>query len=889
VLLVLVLVVGLAAVAAVAVKLSSSSSHPASSARDADAEGADAGEVPNGYLDLKATSGKTVTRAQVKRAGQQAALIPTGDPAAWQFVGPTNVGGRVVDLAIDPTTSPSTVFAAVSSGGGVMKSTDGGVTFTPAYPNSFDQNMGALARASNGTLYAGTGEANPSGGGQTHFGDGLYRSTDDGQTWQPDGLGDSGAIGRIAVNPQNPNEVFVAATGSLQWVSGQRGLYRSTDGGNTWQLVLPPTNDKTGAVDVAVDPQNPNVVLASLWDRYRNSGAFFYGGAGSGLYRSTDGGSTWTRLDNSNIAGSVCPWDPDGTGLDSSASLGRIGIAFAPSDGNRVYIQSSGAFGPDKGFYVSNDAGQTWTCSAGEPGDPNAGYEWVFGRLWVDPADENHVFAADISLRESFDGGATWHNSSGPHADQHAMAWDPNTPNLVYLGDDGGVYRSPANGATRTWTHATVEPWNQAYHISVSQQDPQRLVAGFQDQGSVRTWRPGVEPTDLTQWNSYGGGDGHWVQIDPADQLTYYQCSQPGPPSIFCGRRVDAAATGSTASTGTSFSSPPWPSNTRITTDMPLTIDPADHHVVYVAGTSIARSGDGVVSGSGAWTIISPTTPDSAESLPGPVPSGEINQDTTYANEYGTVSQIAPAKSTGTATTPASTIYAGTDTGLVWKTTNATADPASNVTWTRLGQGVLPQAWVNAIVVDPTDANHVFVAFSGYREGDNAANVWETKDGGATWKNLSGNLPNAPIWMLTYDKANNVLYAGSSFGAYYHYEGAGTTWLGLGSGLPACPTFDLKLSADGTLFASAYGRGIWQMPEAPALSFAILKGFVGQFSTSADVTAGLDAKLDAAASANGKSRARILTAFQNQVRDATGTALTAEQAAILIDLAEALK
>ncbi len=299
---------------------------------------------------MKESSGERMTLAQVERAQRQAARISTGAPAPWQFVGPTNVGGRVVDLAIDPTTSPSTVFAAVSSGGGIMKSTDGGVRFTPAYPDDLTQSMGALARGSDGTLWAGTGEANPSGGGQTHMGDGLYTSSDGGDTWRFAAFRDSGAIGRIVVNPQNPQEIWVAATGSLQWVSSQRGLYHSTDGGRSWQLSLVPINDKTGAIDVAIDPDNPNIILASLWDRYRNSGSFYYGGSGSGLYRSTDDGRTWTRIDNTHINGSLCAWDQNKTGLNTDPTLGRIGIAFAPGDGNRAYIEFSGNVGPDKGL-----------------------------------------------------------------------------------------------------------------------------------------------------------------------------------------------------------------------------------------------------------------------------------------------------------------------------------------------------------------------------------------------------------------------------------------------------------------------------------------------------------------------------------------------------------
>jgi photosystem II stability/assembly factor-like uncharacterized protein len=768
--------------------------------------------------DLK--DGHPASLAQVAQARQQAASVPVGDLTSWRFTGPTNIGGRVVDLAVNPATSPTTVYAAVSSGG-IMKSTDGGMTWSSAWPSADTQAMGALARGPDGTLWAGTGEANPSGGGDTFLGNGIYQSRDGGRSWQLWGLPDSGAFGRIVVNPQHPQEVWAAASGWISPISAQRGLYHLTNGGKDWKLALAPANNTTGAIDVALDPGNPHIILASLWDRYRNNGAFYYGGTGSGLYRSTDDGKTWTRLDNSSITGAICPWDSTQSGLDVSADLGRIGIAFAPSDPNRVYIQFSGANGPDKGFYVSNDAGRTWTCGAGEPGAANAGYEWVFGRLWVDPANENHVFTADVNLRESTDGGATWHNSLGVHADQHAMAWDPRVPGLVYDGDDGGVYVSTQNGASTTWTHARVEPWNQSYHLSVSQQDPLRLVTGLQDQGSIRTWTPGIEPTDLTQWNPYGGGDGHWVQVNPDNELVYYECLQPSPPSENCARFTDSAAIGAAAggpgkfgaasTTRTAFSSP-FPAGTRLTTDTPLVLDPADPNYVYIGGTSIARSGDGVVSGPDAWTLISPTTPDSPDSLPGPVPPDEINPDQFYADEYGAVTEIAPAKTTGTPTSPATTIYAGTDTGKVWKTTNATASPASDVTWTQLGAGVLPQQWVTAIVVDPANARHVYVSFSNYKEGNLAANVWESIDGGATWANISGNLPDAPVWMLTYDQPRAQLYATTDFGVFYLKNGK-KTWARLGTGLPNAPVFDLKLTGNGNMiYAATFGRGIYQIP-----------------------------------------------------------------------------
>jgi photosystem II stability/assembly factor-like uncharacterized protein len=812
-------------------------------------------EGPQSFLDLAASAGRPVTQAQVQRAAAQAAALPdaAGD-TRWQFVGPSNVAGRVTDLAIDPTTSPSTVYAAVGSGG-VFKSTDAGNVWTPAWPTQNNQAVGALARGSDGTLYAGTGEgSNPSGGGSTFMGDGLYTSHDNGASWQLSGLPDSGAFGRIVVNPDDPNEVWAAATGSLTWVSSQRGLYHSTDRGKTWQLALGGPGDHTGAVDVALQPGNPHVILASLWDRYRNNGSFFYGGTGSGLYRSADDGQTWTRLDNSDIHGPVCAWDATKSGLDVSDDLGHIGMAFAPSDPNRAYLVFATSEGPDKGYYVSNDGGQTWTCGGGEPGVTTGGYEWVFSRLWVDPANEDHVFEANVDMRESADAGNTWINNTAwssarvqpssfsldtMHADQHAMAWDPAVPKRVYVGNDGGVYRSDTDGdqpdgslpvdtpssqrlpSRRNYLHGTVEPWTQPYHISVSQQDAKRLVIGMQDNGSSRTWAPGVEPTDLTLWNQYGGGDGFEVQIDPTNQLRYYECLQPSPPRISCARRVDAAATGSTASVNSNFSTPPWPSDptkgkiTRISVAMPMVLDPADPNVVYVGGTSIARSGEGVVN---SWTIISPATPDDPASLPGVVPENEINKDTYYANEYGAVTAIAPAKTTGTPTTPSSTIYAGTDTGKLWKTTNATAADPTQVQWTQLGVGVLPTTWVTSIAVDPTNAEHVYATFSSYKEGDRAANVWETTDGGTTWKNISSDLPNAAVWRVLYDQANGVLYAGENFGLFESTDD-GAHWFNLSQGLPNAPILDMGFSADHSqLFVADYGRGVYVLPLTTSVS-----------------------------------------------------------------------
>ncbi|MEV5750802.1 hypothetical protein AB0L00_23510 [Actinoallomurus sp. NPDC052308] len=727
---------------------------------------------PAEYLTRKFTSGHNVKPAQIRHAIAQAKALKNGG-GAWSQLGPTNVGGRVTDLVVDPN-HPDTAYVAVS-GGGIWKSTDAGKTFAPAWPVDQTQTMGAIALGSDGALWAGTGEANPSGGGLTFFGDGVYRSADGGAHWQRWGLADSGAIGKIVVDPSDPRRVFVAAAGNLSGTAGERGIYRLNPDGRTWKLVLPTPNNTTGGIDLAIDPANTERVYAALWDHKRNNGARVYGGVGSGLFRSDDGGDHWKRLEN--VIGTH-PADTTGTGLKSDASLGRIGVAVAPNDPNRVYVVSGTPYGPDKGFYVSNDGGDSFV-PGGRPGS-SGGYQWWFGRMWVDPKDANHLFSADVSLRESKDGGATWSDSNGVHSDQHAMQWDPKVAGRIYLGNDGGIYRSDGNGASGSWVHATYAPWNQSYHLAVAADAPDRLASGLQDNGSVRTWTNTSEPTDLSQWNAYGGGDGHNVLIDPGDHSIYYECSQVG----VCTRHQDSGGTSRAFRFGTRHSA-------RITTDAPIVLDPSNPSVLYFGGNVLDRSTDR----GATFTQISPP----GDYLTGPVPPDENDQGPFYSNQYATITSIAPAKTDG------NTIYVGTDTGRLWKTTDLGAH------WTEFTGKGLPTRWVNSIVVDPANADHVFVAYSGYREGDTAANVWETTDGGGNWRNISGKLPNAPVEMLTYDPVGSLLYASTDFGVFYDKNGR-KNWKRLGSGLPDTPVFDLKVTGDHrTIYAATFGRSVWKI------------------------------------------------------------------------------
>ncbi|MGH3329036.1 MAG: WD40/YVTN/BNR-like repeat-containing protein [Streptomycetales bacterium] len=614
--------------------------------------------------------------------------------------------------------------------------------------------MGALSATPDGTLFAGTGEANPGGGSIVYPGSGVYRSTDDARTWQPVGLADSGSIGRIAVDPTDSDRLFVAASGPLFAPGGQRGLYRSTDGGESFDLVLPGPNPTTGAVDVVVDPVRPNRVYAALWDRIREPDLRDYGGPGSGIYRSTDGGDTWTRLTEG------LPQPEEG--------LGRIGLAVAPSDPDRLYaivIRGNGRF---EGLFTSGDAGTVWTRLPDTETlvGSQSTFGWWFGRVWVDPDDARHVFVAGVPMIESTNGGRTWGAEFDAfHVDQHAMTWSPHDQQRVYIGNDGGVYRSEDDGALGApWISATREPWTQFYTVAVSRQDPSRISGGSQDNGSLRSWG---EP----DWNTYVGGDGLENLINPADQENVYGCFQFGN----CFRSEDGGDTLTNITPGTVSDRRNW--------QTPLVFDPTDPSTLYYGGDRVNRSTDQ----GRTWQVISPDL------------TGGPGRD---ERPFGTLTTISVA-----ATDP-QRIYAGTDDARLW----TSADGGG--TWTRLDEGTaLPDRWVTSTAVDPRDADRAYATFSGFRAGSSAAHVFRTTDSGGTWTDISGNLPDAPVNHVQLNPGKgNQLYVATDVGVFGTRDGGGK-WFRIGEGLPQVPVTELMLHPEGdALFAATYGRGIYRVP-----------------------------------------------------------------------------
>src|SRR4051794_3845936 len=495
-------------------------------------------------------------------ATADASALPTVG-GAWQFLGPTNIGGRVLDIVVDPRPEAAGTIYIAAATGGVWKSTDLGKSFTAAWPDDLTQTIGALAIAPDGTIYAGTGEAGPGGGSSTYGGTGVYRSRDGGASWQYIGLDATNRIGRIVVDPRDPQKIFVAGTGPLYQHGGGRGLYVSNNGGDTWKRVLVGDNDTTGAVDVAIDPRDSKTVYAAMWDNFRERDKRTYEGLGSGLYKSTDGGKTWAR-----------------TGIPffgPRPDLGRIGVAVAP-DGT-VYANVSGASGLYAGFYSSKDGGTTWSTGQPptNPQDSFYVYGWWFGRIYVDPKDSNHVYQAALVLQESNDGGQTWHNAPGGcsnictagHADQHAMAWDPKVPGRLYLGNDGGVFRSDDNG--QKWSRFQSLPISQVNGMDISQLDPTRVAVGLQDNGSNRNWKRSTD-TGGAAFNDFNGGDGQRVNIAPRHQNIVFSCYQYGE----CSVSTDGGPP--TTSRGAATPQPAAPPRTRRERLTPPAFAPNDPH-----------------------------------------------------------------------------------------------------------------------------------------------------------------------------------------------------------------------------------------------------------------------------------------------------------------------
>ncbi|MDC7993788.1 T9SS type A sorting domain-containing protein [Altibacter sp. HG106] len=667
---------------------------------------------------------------------------------AWTLAGPLNTGGRITDVAISPD-SDDVLYVGIATGG-IFKTTDGGTNWTPIFDDMSKYSIGDLAIAPSNAeiIYAGTGEANASANSGAFFGDGVYRSNNSGADWLYLGPDGTDHIGRIAVDVNDPNRIFVAATGRLYGYNDERGIYRSTNGGDDWDKVLFVT-DSTAAIDVAIHPGNPDIVLAAMWERTRKPWQRDYGGVTSAIHRSTDGGDTWTQLGAAN--GLPAP----------DTETGRIGFEFSQSDPDIVYARytTDEITNEFNGLYKSTDGGQNWTLvTLNDLFGIDASFGWYFGNLRVNPNDPDDVFVLGQSLARTFNGGGSWNAVNGMHVDHHAIEFSRNNPNFILAGNDGGAYVSTNGGSS--WNKFVNLPITQFYNIEVDFLEPQNLYGGTQDNNTIRTTTGG-----LNDWNSIWGGDGFHVVVDYSDNNFIYVESQYGN----LGKSSNGGATFQNATSGISGSD-------RNNWNTPIAISPVNPQTMYY-GTQRVYSSDRA----NFWTAISPDLTD------GQHPSGSL--------VYGTLTTIAASYLTE------DVIYVGSDDGNVQVTFDG------GTTWENISDG-LPDRYVTSVAISPTDDETAYVTLSGFRENDQAAHVFKTIDAGQNWTNISGNLPAIPVNDIVLFPEDNLLIIATDLNVWYS-NNEGASWTILGDNLPLTMTRDLKIhEPTNTLYAGTFGRSI---------------------------------------------------------------------------------
>lgn len=693
---------------------------------------------PYERVDLKQIEDAVLEARAIRLAARKELGALSGD---WAERGPDNIGARVTDLAIHPT--DSNIIYAAHATSGVFKTTDGGSTWFPISDDLPVLTIGAIALDPQDpdVVYVGTGEANANS--YSFFGMGIYKSTDGGATWSYAGLPDTYYIARIVVDPINTDRIWVAATGALFGTNPERGIYRSVDGGGSWQLVLAVT-DSTAATDVAIDPARPDTVFAAMWERVRGLTYRTSGGPSSAIYRSYDGGDTWTRLTN---------------GLPSGSTVGRIGISVCASNPGVVYAAYADHPGYFLGLYKSTDGGDSWAqTNDADLADVYSNFGWYFGQVRVDPANADRVFVLGVPFYRSQDGGANW-SEVGPanHVDHHAMAFDPSQPGRIVEGNDGGIYVSTNSGSS--WTKLYDQPTNQFYAIEVDYQNPSRLYGGTQDNGTLRTVTGGQ-----SDWEEIFGGDGFYCIVDPTDPDIIYCEYQYG--NLY--KSVDFAGSWAKAMTGITTAD-------RRNWSTPVVMDPSNHLTLYYGTYRLYKT----INGAGNWTAISANLTNG-------------NQ----GGNYGTVTTIAVAP------TDPNVIYVGTDDSNVWATQNGGG------AWTNVS-AALPNRWVTRVAVDPGQAGTAYVTFSGLRWNEDIGYVYRTDDYGASWEDITGDLPGAPVNSIVVDPDDPArLFVGTDVGCFYT-EDVGETWQMLGEGLPPVPVYDLKIHGPTrALFAGTHGRSI---------------------------------------------------------------------------------
>lgn len=731
-------------------------------------------------------------------AGGAAALTDSALVATLSFrsIGPAVMSGRVVDIAVASSHNArggalGTVVYIAAASGGVWKTTNGGMSWEAVFDDEGPGSVGAVevAASNSDIVWVGTGEDNNQR--SSSYGDGVYKSTDGGKTWAHMGLRNSQHVGRIRVHPKNADVVFVASVGPMWAAGGERGVFKTTDGGKTWRNVLS-VDASTGAADVILDPSNPDVVYAAMHQRERRAFNYVGGGPGTGIWKSTDGGETWTRLS---------------TGLPTS-DMGRIGLDVSLSHPATVYAVIEGS---EQGVYRTDDGGATWRRMSDIASIP-----WYFGEVRVVPNDPETVYHLGVQLQVSHDGGATWERTGrGPHSDHHALWINPENSDHVINGNDGGLYVS-RDGA-QTWDFSVNLPVSQFYALGLDMAEPFFGIAGgLQDNstwgGPSRTRSSdGIYNAD---WYGMAGGDGFYAAIDPTDPDIAYVESQEGNILRYDRRTGDRKPIQPQAPEGAE--------GYRFNWSAPIKISPWDPATVYFAGNHVFKStnrGD-------AWTVLGGDLTRDIDWATLPM-MGKVWDRSAVAYhqgvvDFGTISDLDISR------LQRGLLLVGTDDGVVAVSTD---DGAS---WTRQMRfpGVPDTAYVSKVRLSAHDAAVMYVTFSNHRSNDFKPYVIRSADAGRTWTNITSNLPAwGNVRAFAEHHANaNLLFAGTETGAYVSTD-AGGSWTRLAGGFPMVRVDDIAIHPrDNTLVVATHGRGFWLLDDlAPLEHLAEAKAAEGAF------------------------------------------------------------
>ena len=721
----------------------------------------------------------------------------------WQYLGPTNVSGRVTDVAVVAPKGKNYTIYVASASGGVWKTENEGTTWTPIFEHEATAAVGDIAVAPSDprVVWVGTGEHNIFRSSQA--GCGVYKSTDGGKTWANMGLVDTNTIARIVVHPANPDIVYVAA-GGHEWTSNaERGVFKTTDGGKTWQKVLF-VNDQTGAYDLVMDPKDNGTLYAATWQRTRmkwNDPRNFPAYTGSGVFKTTDGGKTWS---------------PINAGLPEARFRGRIGLDVCLTKPNVLYAlvdnyeisrkptsdEERDAYGlPSSGIikgatvYRSDDAGANWKQVSGLTPEQKTfmerhsnTYGWVFGQVRVDPNDENTVYILGVPFSVSTDGGKTFKHVRSPGGDNHALWIDPDNSNYLIKGFDQGVAVSYDKG--RNWRYFQKEiNVCQFFNLNYDMATPFKVYGSMQDHGSFRgkvDLSEGRDKIPAQEFENAPGGEGSNHAVDPTDPNIVYSAefygtlmrSEYDKPGDFPGWPWTK-----------SLLPAPYADEPHLRGQWlaPFILSPHDPNIIYHGMQFLFRSPDR----GNTWERISPDLTWNTASEMGDIPYHTLFAISESPLRYGL-------------------IYAGTDDGRVWVTKDG------GKAWTEITAGLPYQKWVSRLVASAYDLGTVYMTQNGKREDDFTPYVWKSTDFGKTWTSIAKGIPVGPVNVIREDPVDKaILYVGTDMGVFVTKDG-GKTWLALGAGLPTCYVHDLIIHPrDNVVVIATHGRGMWALDANP--------------------------------------------------------------------------